>query len=31
MHPEIPPTYTILKYPCAATDPAATVIQPPPR
>ena len=31
MHPEIPPTYIILKYPCPATDPASTVIQPPPR
>jgi hypothetical protein len=31
-HPEIPPTYTNLRYPCPAVDPAATLIQraPPP-
>ncbi len=28
-HPEIPPTYTILKFPCPAVDPAATLIEPP--
>jgi hypothetical protein len=29
-HPEIPPTYIILKYPCRAADPAATLIPLPP-
>jgi hypothetical protein len=28
-HPEIPPTFTILKYSCPAVDPAATLIEPP--
>jgi hypothetical protein len=28
-HPEIPPTFTILKYPCPAALPAATIIEPP--
>jgi len=28
-HPEIPPTYNILKFPCPAVDPAATIIEPP--
>ena len=28
-HPEIPPTYLILKYPCPAVPPAATIIEPP--
>jgi hypothetical protein len=28
-HPEIPPTYTILKFPCQPVDPAATIIEPP--
>jgi hypothetical protein len=28
-HPEIPPTYTILKFTRPAIDPAATLIEPP--
>ena len=28
-HPEIPPTYTILKFPCPPVEPAATLIRPP--
>ena len=28
-HPEIQPNYTILKYPCPAAPPAATIIEPP--
>ena len=28
-HPEIPPTFTILKYPCPAAFSAATIIEPP--
>ncbi len=28
-HPEIQPTYTILKFPCQPVDPAATIIEPP--
>src|SRR5229473_1041618 len=28
-HPEITPTHTILKFPCPAVEPAATVIEPP--
>jgi hypothetical protein len=28
-HPEIPPTYTILKFTRPAVDPAATLIEPP--
>jgi hypothetical protein len=28
-HPEIPATFTILKFPCPAVDPAATIIEPP--
>jgi hypothetical protein len=28
-HPEIPITFTILRFPCPAVDPAATLIEPP--
>jgi hypothetical protein len=28
-HPEIPPTTTILTFPCPAVEPAATLIRPP--
>ena len=28
-HPEIPPTVTILKFPCPAALPGATIIEPP--
>jgi hypothetical protein len=28
-HPEITASYTILKFPCPAVDPAATIIEPP--
>jgi hypothetical protein len=28
-HPEISPTFTILRFPCPAVDPAATLIEPP--
>jgi hypothetical protein len=28
-HPEITPTYIILKFPCPAVDAAATIIEPP--
>ncbi len=28
-HPEIPATFTILKFPCPAVAPAATIIEPP--
>jgi hypothetical protein len=28
-HPEITPTYIIIKYPCPYSDPAATIITPP--
>src|SRR5947209_1703432 len=28
-HPEIPPTYTILTFPCPAVPPGATIIEPP--
>jgi hypothetical protein len=29
-HPDIPPTYTVLKFPCQPADPAATLIPVPP-
>jgi hypothetical protein len=28
-HPEITPTYAIIKYPCPAVDPVGTIITPP--
>jgi hypothetical protein len=28
-HPEITPTYIIIKYPCPYSDPGATIITPP--
>jgi hypothetical protein len=29
-HPDIPPTFITLEYPCRAAEPAATLIPPPP-
>jgi hypothetical protein len=28
-HPEIPPTYQFLRFPCPAVEPSATIIEPP--
>lgn len=28
-HPEVAPSFTVLKFPCPAAEPAATTIQPP--